>query len=119
MRRNRQPGPGALVLAVLCVVGLVVAHAQSAPVAVRAPLALVAFLVTPGFGLLRALRLRADGPMAAALVLALSLAVDLLSAELLLTLHVATVRNLLLTIGGVSLMCLLACTAATVRERTA
>ena len=119
MRRNRQPGPGALVIAVLCVAGLLLAHAQDAPVGVRAPLGLVAFLVTPGFGLLRALRLRAEGPMAAALVLALSLTVDLLAAELLLTLHVATVRNLLLTIGGVSLMCLLACTTATLRERTA
>jgi uncharacterized protein YaaW (UPF0174 family) len=108
MRARTPARYASLLLGLGCVGLLVIGQDRGWPTAVRLPLALAVFLVVPGIAVVTALRLRLDGPMTLAAALALSVAVDLIGAELLLTLHVATVRNLLMSIGGVTLVCLLA-----------
>jgi hypothetical protein len=119
MRTRYRPRLGLQALGLLCVAALVVAEAQDATPSLRAPLALMTFLVVPGLGLVSALRVRADASFTAAVALGLSLTVDLLGTEVLLLARAATVRNLLLTIGAVSLLCLLASAASAPRLRMA
>jgi hypothetical protein len=101
-------GRRAQVVGVLLTLVLLGAEAQDWPSALRLPLALAVFFVVPGFALVRALRIRLDGLMQACLILGLSLSADLIFARVLLALHVATVRNMLLSLGGIALVCLLA-----------
>ena len=107
----------AQLIGLLVVGGLLVAQQLDAPSAIRLPLALLVFLLIPGLAVTLALRLRMDGLTAAALVIGLSISADLLGARVLLLLDVATSRNLILFLGGLTLLSLLVSTYAALPER--
>lgn len=98
---------------------LLLAQAWDWPPAARLPLALLVFLLVPGLAVVLALRLRIDRLTAAALVLGLSISADLIGARVLLLLHVATSRNLILFLGGITLLCLLVSTYRSLPEGAA
>jgi hypothetical protein len=107
------------VLGLAAVAALLVAQGLDWPSVVRLPLALAVFLVVPGLALVLTLRLRTDGLTSAALVVGLSVAADLVGARVLLLLDVATVRSMLLSLGGLSLVCLLASAYLALPEKAA
>jgi hypothetical protein len=108
MTSRYNPRLGVQLLGLACLGALVAAEALDLPPALRLPLALAAFLVVPGLAVVLALPLRTDALTAAALVVGMSVAADLLAARGLLLVHVVGVRSMLLSLGGLSLVCLLA-----------
>jgi hypothetical protein len=108
MRRLSGSGLVTSAAAGIAVLALWAGVEQHWPVAARLPLAMLVFLILPGHAISRTMRLRAEPPVTAAVAVALSLSLDLLAAELLVVLRVATVSWLLAVLGGVCAMTLVA-----------